>query len=81
MLELMGMDDVIAGGEKKRGKETGESEVGRVGGGGVEKKEDQGRQARPRNPSGTPPTPPTLLTSKGHRAPQPYILITKEPPL
>lgn len=57
MLELMGMDDVIAGGEKKRGKETGESEVGRVGG-GVEKKEDQGRQARPRNPSGTPPTPP-----------------------
>lgn len=34
MLELMGMDDVIAGGEKKRGKETGESEVGRVWGGG-----------------------------------------------
>ncbi len=24
MLELMGMDDVIAGGGKKRGKETGE---------------------------------------------------------
>lgn len=84
MLELMGMDDVIAGGEKKRGKETGESEVGRVGGGGVEKKEDQGRQA----PTAAPgihlehhPPPPTLLTSKGHRAPQPYILITKEPPL
>lgn len=41
MLELMGMDDVIAGGEKKRGKETGESEVGRVGG-GVEKKGGSG---------------------------------------
>lgn len=33
------MDDVIAGGEKKRGKETGESEVGRVwGGGGLKKR-------------------------------------------
>ncbi len=62
---------------KREGRKK--EEGGGVGGGGlVWKEEDQGRQAHhaaPGNPSGPP------AHQKGHRATQPYILITKEPSL
>lgn len=76
MLELMGMDDVIAGEEKGR---EGKKMWG-VGGwvGGQLKRGALGYTSSlrgSRNPSG-PPAP-----WKGHRPAQPYILITKEPSL
>ena len=71
----MGMDDVIAGGEKKRGKETGESEV--EGGGGLKKKEDQSRQAPTAAPGihldhHPPPRPAHQQRSQGASALHPH---------
>lgn len=71
------MDDVIVGGGEESGEEREDAE------GGGRKEEDQGRQAPP------PPPPPhaapgihldprPLLTSKGHGATQPFILIMEE---
>lgn len=75
------MDDVIAGGEKGREGEKKVEGVDVVVGvvtGGQLKRGGLWSTSSPRgswNPSG-PPAP-----RKGHRASQPYILITKEPSL
>lgn len=70
MLELMGMDDVVAGGEKRR-----EGKNGQKGGWGVDERMREAPPRGPWNPSG----PHSQL--KGHRPPEPYILLTKEPSL
>lgn len=64
--------------EKKRAERR---ERGDVMGGGVEKRRTRVDKLpmRARESIWTPPA--LLLTSKGHRATQPYILITKEPSL
>lgn len=68
------MDDVIAGGEKER---QGKKRTGGGGEGGGEKRRTRADKLlmQPWNPSGPP------AHHKGHRATQPYILITKEPSL
>lgn len=66
------MDDVIVGGGGEESWEEREAEEG-----GGRKEEDQGRQA-PHAAPGIHLDPRPLLTSKGHGATQPFVLIMEE---